>query len=365
MSDARRIRVLRLTGSPRERGLAHGRAYAEAIRRYTEERVHLAADGSWAGRPVTRADVLALAEEMLPAHRAYAPDLYEEMVALAEAAGISAAEAVIVGGFTDFVDAVRARSEAAAHAAPASPALEAELDDCTAILTPNILAQTWDMHDSATEHVVMLDIDDAVPSWVFTTVGCVAQIGMNAAGIAIGINNLAATDGRVGVTWPFVVRKVLQATTLEAARAAIADAPLAGGHNYLVLDAHGQGFNVEAMPTHATFEPLEDRPLVHANHCVVPAARAREAARSPSLLESSHARHARAVQLSAGPLDADALMAFTRDPTICRRSEAPYHVESSGAVVMSPGTRELWAVWGIPVDHPFERFTFTAGKTRP
>ena len=82
MNDARRIRVLRLTGSPRERGLAHGRAYAEAIRRYTEERVHLAADGSWAGRPVTRADVLALAEEMLPAHRAYAPDLYEEMVAL-------------------------------------------------------------------------------------------------------------------------------------------------------------------------------------------------------------------------------------------------------------------------------------------
>jgi isopenicillin-N N-acyltransferase-like protein len=365
MTEARRIRVLRLSGTPRERGLAHGRAFGESIRRYTEERVRLAADGSWAGRPVTRADVLALAEEMLPAHRAYAPDLYEEMVAMAEAAEISAAEAVIVGGFTDFVDAVRARSQAPATPAQSDPALEAELDDCTAILTRSILAQTWDMHDSATEHVVMLDVDDVVPSWVFTTVGCVAQIGMNAAGIAVGINNLAATDGRVGVTWPFVVRKVLQATTLEGARDAITQAPLAGGHNYLVLDAHGQGFNVEAMPTHAAFESLAAHPLVHANHCVVPEARAREAARSPSLLESSHARHARAVELSAGPLDAEALMAFTRDPTICRRSEAPYHVESSGAVVMSPGTRELWAVWGIPVDHAFERFTFTAGKSPP
>jgi hypothetical protein len=31
------------------------------------------------------------------------------MVAMAEAAGISTAEAIIVGGFTDFVDTVRAR----------------------------------------------------------------------------------------------------------------------------------------------------------------------------------------------------------------------------------------------------------------
>jgi isopenicillin-N N-acyltransferase-like protein len=356
MSEVRRIRVLRLEGDPRARGLAHGRAHAAAIRHYTDERVRLAADGSWAGRPATRADVLALAEEMLPAHRTYAPDLYEEMAAMAEAAGISAAEAVIVGGFTDFVDAVRARAQTAADAPPASAALEAEQDDCTAVLTQALLAQTWDMHDSATEHVVMLDVADALPCLVFTTVGCLAQIGMNAAGIAVGINNLAATDGRVGVTWPFVVRKVLQSRTLAEARAAIEHAPLAGGHNYLVLDADGRGFNVEAMPTHCAFEMLDRTPLVHANHCVVPETVRREVARSPSLLESSHARHARAVEVARDPLDVEALMTFTRDPTICRRSEPPYHVESSGAVVMRPGTRELWAVWGIPADHPYERF---------
>jgi isopenicillin-N N-acyltransferase-like protein len=356
MNETRRIRVLRLEGGPRERGLAHGRAFAEAIRHYTDERVRLAADGSWAGRPATRADVLALADAMLPAHRAYAPDLYEEMVAMAEGAGISPAEAVIVGGFTDFVDAVRARGGAPANAPPSPAALEAEQDDCTAVLSAEFLAQTWDMHDSATEHVVMLDVADAVGCLVFTTVGCLAQIGMNAAGLAIGINNLAATDGRVGVTWPFVVRRVLQCRTLAEARSAIADAPLAGGHNYLVLDATGSGFNVEAMPTHAAFEDFAGAPLVHANHCVVAETVRREAARSPSLLESSHARHARAQVLARGPMTVEALVAFTRDPTICRRSEPPYHVESSGAVVMRPATRELWAVWGIPEDHPFERF---------
>ncbi len=347
-----RIRVLRLEGSPRERGLAHGRAYAESIRLYAEDRVHLAADGSWAGRKATEADVLALAEEMLPAHRAYAPDLTEEMLAMAEGAGISAAEALIVGGFTDFVDTLRATGARPA----ANPQLDAEGDDCTAVLVPDLLAQTWDMHDSATPHVIMLDIQEVVPSLVFTTVGCIAQIGLNAAGIAIGINNLVGTDGRIGVTWPFVVRKVLQATTIEAALAAIVDAPLAGAHNYLILDAHGHGYNVEAMPTHREVTTLGGTPIVHANHCVVPATAQHEAERAPALLASSRARMARALELTAQGVDVDSLIALTRDSVICRRSEPPYHVESSGAVVMRPATRDLWAVWGVPADAEYERF---------
>jgi isopenicillin-N N-acyltransferase-like protein len=348
MSEAtpRRIRVLSLEGSPAERGRAHGLAYAEAIREYTAERVHLAADGSWAGRPATRADVLALAEEMLPAHRAYAPDLTEEMVAMAEAAGISAAEAIIVGGFTDFVDAVRARGAA-------NPPEE---DDCTSVLNARYLAQTWDMHDSATPHVVMLDVRDEIPALVFSTVGCLAQIGMNAAGIAIGINNLVGTDGRVGVTWPFVVRKVLQSATIETALACILDAPLAGAHDYLILDAQGRGYNVEAMPTHAAVTPFQGAPLVHTNHCLDAETLRRQAERAPALLASSQARYTRAVELAAAPLDVESLIALTRDPVICRRSEPPYHVESSGAVVMRPATRELWAVWGVPADNEYQRF---------
>jgi isopenicillin-N N-acyltransferase like protein len=348
MDAARRLdrRVLRLAGTPAERGRAHGLAEAASIRQYTEERVTLAADGSWAGRPATRADVLALAEEMLPAHRAYAPDLSDEMVAMAAAAGISPAEAVVVGGFTDFVDAVRARAAASSI----------EEDDCTAVLSAEYLAQTWDMHASATPHVVMLDVRDATPSLVFSTVGCLGQIGMNAAGIAIGITNLVGTDGRVGVTWPFVVRKVLQQTTLEAALSCIVDAPLAGAHDYLLLDSTGAGYNVEAMPTHQAITRLGATPLVHTNHCLDTESARREAERAPALLASSRDRLARAFALTREPLDLEGLVALTRDPGVCRRSQPPYHVESSGAVVMRPKTRELWAVWGVPADHEYEHF---------
>ena len=342
-----------LSGDAGARGAEHGRALARSIRVYTDERVALASDGSWAGRAATRADMLALAEAMLPAHAAYSPELYAEMLAMAAAAGISPAEAVIVGGFTDFVDAVRALGQDAP-----------EEDDCTAVIVPPgrggpWFAQTWDMHDSATPHVALLDVrPDAGPhALVFSTAGCLGQIGMNEHGLCIGINNLTATDGRVGVTWPFVVREVLRQTTLEAALAAVLRAPLAGGHDFLLLDAQGRGYNVEAMPTHAAVTALADAPLVHTNHCLDAACQAREAARSAELVGSSVERLATAQRMLPGQVDLPLLEALLREPAyICRRSSAPYHVESSGAVICRPDTRELWAVWGIPADRPFQRF---------
>ena len=51
-----------------------------------------------------------------------------------------------------------------------------------------------------------------VPDFLtFTVTGCIGMIGMNSAGITVGVNNLMATDGQIGVTWPFVVRKILAA----------------------------------------------------------------------------------------------------------------------------------------------------------
>jgi isopenicillin-N N-acyltransferase-like protein len=353
----RPIRLLRLEGAPASRGRAHGEAHGEEIRAYAAERVRLASNGSWAGRPATTADVLDLAQQMLPAHRAYAPDLFEEMEAMAAAAGLTPAEAVVVGGFTDFVDAVRALGGT----------VDAEEDDCTAVLVPDglaegagFLAQTWDMHDSATEHVVLLDVrpEGAPAALIYSTVGCLAQIGMNEAGICLGINNLTADEGRAGVTWPFVVRKALQQSSLDAALACVLEAELAGAHNYLLLDRTGSGFNVEAMPSYHRVDRLEGEPLVHTNHCLHPETREREAPRPADLLASSVARLARASEiLRERPITVDLLIGMTREPeAICRRSEPPHHVESSGAAIMRPQTREMWACWGVPADNEFERF---------
>lgn len=358
----RPIRELVLEGDPFHRGAVHGAAYHNEIRNYSAERLRLAANGSWAGRTATIEDVLELAMQMLPAHEAFDADLYQEMEALAAAAGITVAEAMIVGGFTDFVDVLRARGGTGLP----------EEDDCTAAIVPDVLAdgsgflaQTWDMHDSATEHVTMIRVTgSAVPEAViFTTVGCLGQIGMNEAGIAIGINNLTAANGKVGVTWPFVVRKVLAQTTLDLALAVVLEADLAGAHNYLLFDASGIGYNVEAMPGYRAISRLGSTPLVHTNHCFDPAAQRLEALRPADLASSSRARFATATEMlnevisSGRPVGVDDLIALTREPdVICRRSTPPHHTESSGAAIMRPRSGELWACWGIPADNEFELF---------
>src|SRR5690606_23968146 len=189
-------------------------------------------------------------------------------------------------------------------------------------------------------------------------VGCLGQIGMNEAGIAVGINNLSAADGRVGVTWPFVVRRVLQQTDIEAAVKAITAADLAGAHTFPVLDAAAPGANIEAMRSTSEVVEVDTGPYFHTNHCLASAAASYEAARPPELIESSQRRLTDAASLlSGGPVSERDLMAMTRDEDwICRHPRPPFDYETCGAAIMRPATSEFWACWGVPSENEYERF---------
>ena len=341
-------------------GHIHGATYADEIRAYARERVELAAEGLWSGVRLTRAEVLEVAEACLEAHERQSAALYEEMEAMSQSAGISLAEAVVVGGFTDFVDTIRAET-ASDH-----PRRVME-DTCTAFIVPDgraggagFFGQTWDMHASATDHVILMRTraDNGPGALVFTTTGCLGQIGMNELGVCVGINNLTAADGRTGVMWPTVVRHALLAETAEQARDVILSADLAGGHNYLVFDRQGTGFNIEAMPTVRPVTDLRSETLVHTNHTTTAATDAVQGTRSPALQENSRRRMVAATRhLDRHELSVDDLMELTRNK-VCQVAEAPYHVETSGATVMRPKTGEFWAVWGLPSMNDYIRIGF-------
>jgi len=359
------VPTLDLVGTPFELGLAHGRAYRAAIRAYAEERVALAGGAAWTGREMSRGEVLALAEACVEPHRAYAPDLMTELEGMAEATGLSLAELIVVGGFTDFIDTV-----AGANRSGGAVLETRAVDDCTAFLVPAArmadgaaaFGQTWDMHESSTEHLVLMrGRPKAGPDFlVFTTAGALGMIGMNEAGLTVGINNLMSADGRPGVTWPFVVREMLKADDLAGALAALRRAPLAGGHNYLVLDATGAGANVEAMPTAEHTTPLADEPIAHTNHNLDPRTRAVERPREPDSQADSEARLADAERLlDRHDLTITDLQAVTaHEANICHRGEAPRFVGTCGGVVTRPASRELWAVQGLPSEGAYERFGF-------
>jgi isopenicillin-N N-acyltransferase-like protein len=337
------LRVLEIYGDATDFGRIHGTECKALIHDYLDDRLGLSGDATWAGRSARAETVLALAETTLGHHQAYSATLYEEMIALAEGAGIAAAEAVVVGGFTDLVDLVRAHD----GWAPIE-------DDCTALLDPanGVLAQTWDMHASAGEYVVMLKLDpvSGPGAVVQTTAGCLGQIGMNEAGIGVGINNLTSI-GKPGVTWPFVVRKALEQTNLDAAVDCVLSADLAGGHNYLLMGPDGTGVNIEAMPGTVNVTRVTAAPFVHTNHCIDPGTKLEEGARTPEHIEGSQTRLDRGTDL------AQDLDSFFADPSIARRAESPHDVATCGAVVIRPGTRRLDSVWGIPGEVPWESFS--------
>lgn len=357
----REIRVHRLAGTPFEMGVQHGVLYRDDIRRYCVERMALVADGRWTGNyKPSRPEILSIAEACIPAHEAYAPDLMDELRGLAQATDLTLGELIVVGGFTDFIDTVYGvyKMEGAL-----SPRLT--IDDCTAFIVPDhraegagFFGQTWDMHDTATEFVILLRLEPAgePKSLVFTTTGCVGQIGMNEHGLAVGINNLQGADGRVGVTWPFVVRKMLQQDNVADALACITDAPLAGAHNYLLFDKSGRGYNVEAMATHCHVTPLADSPISHTNHCLVPATSALAQRRLPEAQVSSESRLALAEgYLQKEPVTIGDLQALTRQTPVCQKSKPPLHVDTCGAAIMRPKTGEFWAVWGRPDENEYSK----------
>lgn len=335
------LRVLDLAGSASDVGRGHAEACGPLIRQYVEERLARATDQKWSGSgDIDRGFILDLAGATLAAHEAYSADLYSEMEAMSRAAGITPAEAVVVGGFTDLVDVIRATAGQAVTE-----------DNCTAVLDPasGVLAQTWDMHKSAEDYVFVFRInpDRGPASIVFTTAGCLGQIGMNEAGIAVGINNLTSW-GKPGVTWPFVVRKVLAQTDFEAAVDAVVTADLAGGHNFLVLGPDGVGCNIEAMPGHKEVTRVTTEPFVHTNHCLAPGTAAEEAPRLEDAVVSSD------IRLKLGSEMAGDLEALFAEPAISRHGVNPEDTSTCGAVIMEPHKGSMRAIWGVPGEGPWE-----------
>jgi isopenicillin-N N-acyltransferase-like protein len=355
------IRTLTVAGDPYRMGYTHGRAYAKAIGELTEERLRLCASKDWARAGIQQHVIIELAERCMPCHRRFDEHLCAELEGIADGAGVPIVELLIMNGFTDFVDVLHQHI----------------VDDpggCTAVMTSpgestegrGYLAQTWDMHTSATPYVMMLDIrpDTGPAATTFTLNGCVGMIGINEAGIAVGINNLYTLEGKEGVTWPFVVRKMLAQTDLDAAMAVLESADLAGAHNYLVMGPDGKGYNVEALPNQRSVMPLETT-IAHSNHCVDSALVSLERPRSSLAMESTVTRLSQAntfLGQHTGKIDKDTLIELTRLQqgngfSVCQTPVEGYDVESSGACVMSPATGEMWAVWGLPSENEYQRFT--------
>ncbi|HLL22075.1 MAG TPA: C45 family peptidase [Kofleriaceae bacterium] len=358
------MRVLELPAgkSPREWGRIHGESFRGEVRALSEIRTYLCTK---VGSFQTRAQVMACATAHLPVLQRYDVALHDELLGIAEGAGVSPEDIVIANHYTDLRDLdpnPETWLPAPTHDAPDFHATSrggVVADGCSTFFaaspTGRILAQTWDMHATAIPYVMALRVPaegDAPASTLLTVTGCLGMAGMNAAKVGIAINNLFSTDATLGVVWPAMVRKALRARTAKAAHEVIATSPIGSGHHYFVADAH-DAFGLEASGTRRK-DIAVGAHYCHANHCLDADVEARSKVPPTSTtyerqkwLEADLARDA-----LQGLDDAWRRLGSTDGwpRSICTNmatAETPHGVATCGAIAMNLDSGELYVQQGF------------------
>ena len=384
------MRLLELPAgkSPREWGRIHGESFRGEIKSLAAIRVYLCAKvGGFAGHD----QVTAAAKAHLPILERYHHALYEELLGIAEGAIVPPEDIVVANHYTDLRDldpdpgtwlmaptrdepGMAGGSDSSAGAEGLGANMERGGftpprgdDGCSMLFaetpTGRILAQTWDMHATATPYVMVLGVpesEDGPAARLLTVTGCLGMAGMNASRVAIAINNLYSTDARLGIVWPAMVRRALHADTAKAALDVIVKSPIGSGHHYFVAD-RGAAFGVEASGTRR--KVIWDRDKIalgeparycHTNHCLdgdvstyskVPAA--------STTFDRMHWLEKDLDKHAVHDLD-DAWKRLGSEEgwprSICTNMatpEAPHGAATCGAIAMNLDSGELWAQQGL------------------
>jgi isopenicillin-N N-acyltransferase-like protein len=264
--------------APRECGRQHGENWRKAIAELIQIRTQLMREKN----PQLNRDWIAeLAAQQWAVTANYDAELAAELIGIAEGAGVSLEEIVILNNYTDFRD------------------IQVSEQGCSAISVhragQRIAGQTWDMHGSAKRFVCCLKIpasEGRPDSIVFSVVGCVGMMGFSANGSMVGVNNLNTSGAKPGVLWPVVIRKLIHASNLAEQREILQHAPLTSGRSFLLANGEGSEFWEVAPGLAERVSLLHSRSegyLFHTNHCLGPQMKQRET--KLALTSTTHIRY--------------------------------------------------------------------------
>jgi hypothetical protein len=347
-----------LTGDPFERGRGHG----QALR--AEVQAHLAAWlGSLAeagiGEPRAYVAGMLAATAFRPAIERHTPDLWQEVQGIA--AGAEVAPDLLFGlQLLDEEWAYRVRL-----------GRDGKLEKCSSVAIvpasgPTWIGQNMDL-GGYTEGFAALLAPAAAPGapadLVFTLAGMIGLMGTNAAGVGVCVNSLPQLPSAPkGLPVAFVLRRLLQASSLTEAADLVLSLPHATNQHYLIAGPGGaRSFEASAAGVTEYRSPWPDR-VLHTNHpLAAEGAPETEAARANSVARLS----ALEARLSGGEPGLEALQAALSscdDPQnpVCRVRRQPGGLAAftTGSMisVLSPGRVESWVSPGPPSRAGYEPF---------
>lgn len=258
-TQPQRIPLIDISGSPRQLGQQHG----EGSRDQIESSLDYYRDSFERHTRLDWTQLLDRTGEWDAVLAAYAPDLVTEMEGIAEAAGRTYREILLLN----------LRSEIAYDI----QVPELGEDGCTSFaLTPDFAGdshtycgQNWDWRAGAKDSLICLRITQpGQPTIIMQTeAGQIGRHGANAAGVALNANGLGGGfHGRVGVPQTFLRRRILQARTLHDALKVVFDTRQHIPANLMLTYRGGIAIDLETTPFRHQWLTPDSGILVHGNH---------------------------------------------------------------------------------------------------
>lgn len=263
---------IEVSGTPRERGLAQGRAVPERVARSVA-----LYRGELARRNVDAATQDRLARRFVSVIGDFDPDYVEEMRGIAEGANVPL-EAVVT---------VNCRTEMMFGFKEAAQIHEKMEDGCTGVVAmPSVTASgrlihahNWDWRQEAADSSIVMRVRNDKGPDILTLVeaGGLARHGFNSAGVALTANFLACDRDftQSGVPLAVLRRRILEQPNLANAVKVLGTSPRFCSNNIMLSQADGEAVDLECVPDEMFWIQPEGGLLAHSNHFISPAALAR------------------------------------------------------------------------------------------
>ncbi len=348
--------LISVKGNHRQIGQQIGEAAREQVRHSIENARALISSAydqlqlNWEGTTIQAQKYLPFAQERYPQY-------VEEMIGMAEGAGVKFDDLVVI-------NAMEAVTSDALH-----------LTKCTSLAvneqhtsSGHVLVahnEDWLPEDETDVLIIQARLDDEPPWLAMTYGGLLPNIGLNAHGIAQCCDSVYPTDIRIGIPRIIVSRAVLAAQTPgQAIRRTLV--PLrAAGYNHLLAHESGELYSVEVSARNFAVLYGEDGYMVHTNHFLDPRMQTLED--EPDELIATRVRYHRAKRLLTGNPQHSilTLQAIMRDhvnypDSICNHAiedDDPLDREKTiNSLVMDLTERIMYVAWGNPCKNGYHAY---------
>lgn len=354
------IPMIRVEGSHLEIGRQIGEAFTEQIRHHIQN-AHTLIENSYESLEIDWNGAQIQARKYIPFAQERYPQYVDEMVGIAEGAGVSFNDVAVV-------NALEAVTMDALHLSKCTSMAvnEQRTADGHVLVAHN---EDWLPDDELDVYLIQASPDDEPPFLAMTYGALLPNIGFNAFGITQACDSVHPNDSRIGIPRVIASRAVLGARTPGEAIRHMLIPRRAAGYNHLLVHESGEMYNVEVSARKFSIIYARDGYLVHTNHYLDPKMQSIED--EPDELISTRVRYFRAERLilKTEKHTVKSLQTIQRDHinypnSICNHPEEdmdPLDREKTiNAIVIDLTSRVMHIAWGNPCLNPYHTFYLDA-----